>query len=86
MRSKRQLAKFLRVDHAGERAVQKNYSGQLAVLKNEPAAKEIKHMMAQKQLHIDAFDALLNKYLISPSLFYTFWGFAGFGLGMHLGP
>ena len=86
MHSKRQLAEFLRVDHAGERAVQKNYSSQLAVLKNEPAAKEIKHMMAQKQLHIDAFDALLNKYLVHPSLFYPLWGFAGFGLGMHLDP
>ena len=33
MHNKQQLAEFLRVDHAGERAAQTIFEGQLAVLK-----------------------------------------------------
>ena len=89
MHNKQQLAEFLRVDHAGERAAQTIYKGQLAVLKNKPAAKEIQHMMEQEQVHLDTFDTLLNQYQVCPSLLDPVWGFAGFSLGMvsaALGP
>ena len=89
MYNKQQLAEFLRVDHAGERAAQTIYKGQLAVLKNQPAAAEIQLMMEQEQVHLDTFDTLLNEYQVRPSLLDPVWGFAGFSLGIvsaALGP
>ena len=83
------LDEFLRVNHAGERAAQTIYKGQLAVLGNRPEAAEIRHMMAQEQEHLDSFDQLLNDYQVRPSLLDPVWGAAGFALGVAtaaLGP
>ena len=75
------LDRFLRVNHAGERAAQTIYKGQLAILKNHEQAAEIQHMMEQEQEHLDTFDTLLNDYKVRPSLFDPVWGVAGFILG-----
>ena len=75
------LDRFLRVNHAGERAAQTIYKGQLAILKNHEQAAEIQHMMEQEQEHLDTFDTLLNDYKVRPSLFDPIWGVAGFILG-----
>ena len=39
--SRRNIERFLRVDHAGERAAQQIYKGQLAILANHEIAKKI---------------------------------------------
>ena len=44
---KKRLGEFLRVNHAGERAAQTIYKGQLAVLKGHEYEAEIQHMMEQ---------------------------------------
>ena len=75
------LAEYLRVNHAGERAAQTIYKGQLAVLRGHPQEGEIQHMMEQEQEHLDTFDALLNEYKVRPSLLDPVWGAAGFVLG-----
>ena len=75
------LAEYLRVNHAGERAAQTIYKGQLAVLRGHPQASEIRHMMEQEQEHLDTFDRLLNEYKVRPSLLDPVWGAAGFLLG-----
>ncbi len=75
------LDRFLRVNHAGERAAQTIYKGQLALLRGHPQAAEIQHMMEQEQEHLDTFDALLNDYRVRPSFFDPLWGAAGFVLG-----
>ena len=69
----KRLAEYLRVNHAGERAAQTIYKGQLAVLGNHPDAAEIQHMMEQEQEHLDAFDHLLNEYQVRPSLLDPVW-------------
>ena len=51
-KSDEKLAEYLRVNHAGERAAQTIYKGQLAVLRGHPQAAEIQHMMEQEQEHI----------------------------------
>lgn len=76
-----QIARYLRVNHAGERAAQTIYKGQLAVLGNHRVADEIRHMMDQEQEHLDIFDELLNQYQVRPSLLDPLWGVAGFALG-----
>ena len=75
------LDSFLRVNHAGERAAQTIYQGQLAVLKNRPEAEEIQHMMEQEVEHLETFEKLLNDYEVRPSALDPVWGAAGFLLG-----
>jgi len=80
-RTDTRLAEYLRVNHAGERAAQTIYKGQLAVLGNHPDAAEIRHMMEQEEEHLEAFDHLLNEYQVRPSVLDPLWGAAGFLLG-----
>ena len=80
--SRRDIERFLRVDHAGERAAQQIYKGQLAVLANHEMADEIRHMMDQEVEHLETFDSLLNERQVRPSLLDPLWGAAGFTLGV----
>ena len=80
--SRRDIERFLRVDHAGERAAQQIYKGQLAVLANHEMADEIQHMMDQEVEHLETFDSLLNERKVRPSLLDPLWGAAGFTLGV----
>ena len=87
--SRQDIERFLRVDHAGERAAQQIYKGQLAVLANHEMANEIRHMMDQEVEHLETFDNLLNERQVRPSLLDPLWGAAGFTLGVvtaALGP
>jgi ubiquinone biosynthesis monooxygenase Coq7 len=72
--SRHDIERFLRVDHAGERAAQQIYKGQLAVLAN--------HEMDQEVEHLETFDSLLNERKVRPSLLDPLWGAAGFTLGV----
>jgi ubiquinone biosynthesis monooxygenase Coq7 len=80
--SRHDIERFLRVDHAGERAAQQIYKGQLAVLANHKMADEIRHMMDQEVEHLETFDSLLNERQVRPSLLDPLWGAAGFTLGV----
>ena len=80
--SRRDIERFLRVDHAGERAAQQIYKGQLAVLANHEMADEIRHMMDQEIEHLETFDSLLNERKVRPSFLDPLWGAAGFTLGV----
>ena len=80
--SRDDIERFLRVDHAGERAAQQIYKGQLAVLANHEMADEIRHMMDQEVEHLETFDNLLNERQVRPSLLDPLWGAAGFTLGV----
>ena len=79
---RRDIERFLRVDHAGERAAQQIYKGQLAVLAKHEMADEIRHMMDQEVEHLETFDRLLNERRVRPSLLDPLWGAAGFTLGV----
>lgn len=76
------IDRYLRVDHAGERAAQQIYKGQLAVLKNHAMGAEIQHMMDQEVEHLETFDSLLNERRVRPSLLDPLWGAVGFTLGV----
>ena len=82
MASRRDIERFLRVDHAGERAAQQIYKGQLAILRNHSSGPEIQHMMEQEVEHLEAFESMLNERQVRPSLLDPVWGAAGFTLGL----
>ncbi len=73
---------MIRVDQAGEYGAARIYAGQLAVMGNRhPAARAIRHMAAQEQRHLDAFNAMIAERGVRPSLLQPFWHVAGFALG-----
>ena len=76
------LEKYIRVDHAGERAAQQIYRGQLVVLGKHEMGDEIRHMMEQEVEHLETFDALINERKVRPSFLDPVWGAAGFALGL----
>jgi ubiquinone biosynthesis monooxygenase Coq7 len=76
-----QVARMLRVDHAGEYGAVRIYEGQLAVLGRTPAGAVIRRMAAQEQKHLDRFDRLLPARRVRPTLLGPVWHAAGFALG-----
>ena len=58
--NRQDIERYIRVDHAGERAAQQIYRGQLVVLDKHPMGEEIRHMMAQEVEHLETFDSLIN--------------------------
>ena len=80
------LAEILRVDHAGEYGAVAIYKGQQAVFarhaKTRKIASQLKHMQDEEQIHLDAFDALLNTHSVRPTAMTPLWNAAGYGLGV----
>ena len=79
----REIARIIRVDHAGEYGAKRIYDGQLAVLgrRKTGAAKKIRHMAEQEQRHLDAFERLVVERRVRPTALSPVWHVAGFALG-----
>ena len=74
---------MVRVNQAGEYGAARIYAGQLAVMGGRGrVAGEIAHMAAQEQRHLDAFDALMTKRGVRPTLLAPIWHVAGYALGV----
>ncbi len=76
-----QIARMIRVDHAGEYGAKRIYEGQLAVLGRAPAAAEIRRMADQEERHLAAFDKLVRERRVRPTALAPLWHVAGFALG-----
>ena len=76
-----QLARLLRVDHAGEYGARRIYEGQLAVLARSASAPMLKHMHEQELEHLRTFEELLVRHRVRPTLLQPVWHVAGFALG-----
>ncbi len=76
-----ELARMLRVDHAGEVGATRIYAGQLAVLGHRPVGRTIRHMAAQERAHKAEFDRLLGLHKVRPTVLAPVWNAAGFALG-----
>jgi ubiquinone biosynthesis monooxygenase Coq7 len=73
---------MIRVDQAGEYGAARIYAGQLAVMGGRSrVAGEIRHMAAQEQRHLDAFNALMLERGVRPTLLAPLWHVAGYALG-----
>lgn len=76
-----ELARMIRVDHAGEYGAARIYAGQLAVLGRGPAGEVLRHMKAQEQVHLETFSALIAERRVRPTALLPLWDIAGFALG-----
>jgi ubiquinone biosynthesis monooxygenase Coq7 len=75
------LARILRVDHAGEQGAVRIYEGQLAVLGGTKTGAVIRHMAAQEQRHLEAFNRMLPERQVRPTILSPLWHVAGYALG-----
>lgn len=75
------LPRMLRIDHAGEYGAKRIYAGQIAVLKHAPCAAELRHMAAQEEVHLAAFNRLLPEHGVRPTALLPLWHLMGFALG-----
>jgi 3-demethoxyubiquinol 3-hydroxylase len=77
-----EIARMLRVDHAGEFGATRIYQGQLDVLRRGRAAGEIRRMAEAEQRHLAAFETLLREHRVRPTLLHPLWSVAGYALGV----
>jgi ubiquinone biosynthesis monooxygenase Coq7 len=75
------VARMIRVDHAGEYGAARIYEGQLAVLGRSPSAPVIRRMAEQEKRHLAAFDRLVVERRVRPTALSPLWHAAGFALG-----
>lgn len=80
-RARSSLASMLRVNHAGEYGAQRIYAGQIAVLGKSPIGDELRHMAAQEDVHLAAFNKLLPEHGVRPTALLPLWHIAGYALG-----
>ncbi len=76
-----EVARMIRVDHAGEYGAKRIYQGQLAVLGRGEKGDLIRHMQEQEQVHLDTFARLIARRRVRPTALLPFWHVAGFALG-----
>lgn len=73
--------RMIRVDHAGEYGAARIYAGQLALLGGGESGPTLRHMQAQEQRHLAAFEALIGRRRVRPTALLPFWHLAGYALG-----
>jgi ubiquinone biosynthesis monooxygenase Coq7 len=76
-----EVARMIRVDHAGEYGAARIYAGQLAILGRTEKAELLRHMQEQEQVHLDTFAGLIGERRVRPTVMLPFWHVAGFALG-----
>ena len=76
-----QIARFLRVNQAGELGAVRIYQGQRAVLGKGRHGPLLDHMTKQEQHHLDTFNRLIAERRVRPTALSPLWNVAGFVLG-----
>ncbi len=76
-----EIARMLRVNHAGEYGAKRIYAGQLAILGKSAAAPVLREMAAQEQQHLDVFSEMLVARRARPTALMPLWHVMGYALG-----
>lgn len=76
-----EVARMIRVDHAGEYGAGRIYAGQLAVLGQRQTAPVLRAMQEQEQQHLERFTELILQRRVRPTALLPLWHVAGFALG-----
>jgi ubiquinone biosynthesis monooxygenase Coq7 len=76
-----EIARMIRVNHAGEYGAQRIYAGQLAVLGKSACAPLLKHMAEQEQEHLQTFSEWMVKRRVRPTVFMPLWHVGAYAMG-----
>jgi len=88
MLNKKNIAKIIRVNHAGEFGAKVIYSGQIAALKlkrDHESVSLVKHMKEQEDAHFEYFNQEILAQKIRPTIMQPLWKIGGFTLGFLTG-
>lgn len=75
------IDQIIRVDQAGEYGAKRIYEGQLAVLGHTDAGPVLREMLAQEEVHLKRFNALMADRGVRPTALQPVWHVAGFAIG-----
>lgn len=75
------LDQIIRVNQAGEYGAKRIYQGQLAMLRDPAARKQVQHMLEQELQHLDYFDTEMKRRGVRPTALHPLWHVGGFALG-----
>lgn len=75
------IARYIRVNQAGELGAIRIYEGQRAILGRGKHGPLLKHMAEQEQVHYDTFSNLISQRQTRPTVFHPIWHVAGFLVG-----
>ena len=75
------VARMIRVDHAGEYGAVRIYAGQRAVLGRGAKAELLRHMEEQERQHLASFSEVMARRRVRPTALLPLWHLAGFALG-----
>ena len=78
---KEEIARMIRVNHAGEYGALRIYAGQLKALKDSPSAETIAHMKEQEEAHLAYFEDAVRARRVRPTALYPVWHVLGYALG-----
>jgi ubiquinone biosynthesis monooxygenase Coq7 len=76
-----EIARIVRVDHAGEYGARRIYEGQIAVLGRTPVGPTLRHMRDQELVHLDYFERAIVARRVRPTALQPVWHVAGYALG-----
>jgi len=77
-----EIARMIRVDHAGEYGAVRIYEGQMAVLGRSGQKEILQHMLDQERAHLAVFDEWIVDRRVRPTLLAPCWHVAGYALGV----
>jgi 3-demethoxyubiquinol 3-hydroxylase len=72
------IDEMIRVNHAGELGAVTICKGQLSILKDDPAIKEI---LKEEQEHYETFNKMISERRVRPTLMHPIWNTFGYLVG-----
>lgn len=75
------IARFLRVNQAGELGAVRIYQGQRAIIGRGQHGPALAKMAEQERHHLETFDRLISERRVRPTVMTPLWHLAGFALG-----
>ena len=77
-----EIARMIRVNHAGEYGALRIYAGQLKALgEDSPSAATIAHMKEQEEAHLSYFEDRIRERRVRPTALFPVWHVLGYALG-----
>lgn len=76
-----QIARIVRVDHAGEYGAKRIYEGQIAVMGRGRHGATLRHMAEQEAEHLRYFENQLVERRVRPTLLQPLWHAGAYALG-----
>ncbi|MEE2746201.1 MAG: demethoxyubiquinone hydroxylase family protein [Pseudomonadota bacterium] len=76
------IARFIRVDQAGEYGAKRIYEGQLSILGGTADGPSLRRMAKAEEAHLEVFNKMLVERQVRPTVLAPLWHLTGYALGV----